>query len=357
MKGIFTLLVGLIFLTPFYSFCAVGTFEYYINTQKSGDAVKNYGDFIGGTSFDGSNLGTVSTTSQTLTTLALGLKSWEDNSSEVTSASFFYRVYKTLGTPGAYTEVTLSNPAGKSGNDREWVGVSVNFLTGITDIDDYTVEMYFRIESNQVNANQYEFRSNSGNNYKATFRVDASLPVELLHFSARPTGQGVELDWATASEIGNAGFEVQHSNDARSWKAIGWVDGHGDSQERHSYGFLHQASQVGPNYYRLKQVDHDGGHEYSKLVQVEWEARHLPKAYPTRATSEVWLSWDGQSESQRVTVRLQDAQGRLLRESVQLVGAGQEGLISLDGLSTGLYFLQLQGAAGNSLGQHRILKK
>ena len=70
--------------------------------------------------------------------------------------------------------------------------------------------------------------------------LPCALPVELLYFKGKPQKEGVLLEWVTASEIDNDYFEVLHSLNGKTFKAIGKVDGAGNSLEEIKYNFLHE---------------------------------------------------------------------------------------------------------------------
>lgn len=99
------------------------------------------------------------------------------------------------------------------------------------------------------------------------------LPVTLTYFKATKEGQVTILDWATSSENNNAGFEIQRSNNARDWTALGVIQSNGVNNNSNSalnYSFTDIAPLNGTNYYRLKQTDLDGRFEYSRYVTVQF---------------------------------------------------------------------------------------
>ncbi len=105
--------------------------------------------------------------------------------------------------------------------------------------------------------------------------IDGVLPVELTSFSARQLGKGSQLFWKTATEVDNYGFEIarlrpENRNSAEaSWKTLGFVEGHGNSNSPKSYEFIDKESlAAGEYFYRLKQIDTDGSFEYSEEVKV-----------------------------------------------------------------------------------------
>ncbi|MEK7253772.1 MAG: hypothetical protein AAB316_03445, partial [Bacteroidota bacterium] len=83
------------------------------------------------------------------------------------------------------------------------------------------------------------------------------LPVELKSFSARLLDERIALEWVTASEQNNSGFEVQRSSDGVDFQRIGWLDGNGTTTEEHRYIYTDPVPKLGFNYYRLVQMDFD----------------------------------------------------------------------------------------------------
>jgi hypothetical protein len=98
--------------------------------------------------------------------------------------------------------------------------------------------------------------------------VDAIVPVELTSFTASVDQQDVTLNWVTATEINNQGFEVER-NSGIGFEKIGYVTGFGTSSEIHTYAFVDASLNEGTYSYRLKQVDLDGSFEYSDVVEVD----------------------------------------------------------------------------------------
>jgi hypothetical protein len=94
------------------------------------------------------------------------------------------------------------------------------------------------------------------------------IPVELTSFNAISDGGVVTLNWQTATETNNQGFEMQRSNNGE-FEKIGFVPGHGTTTELQSYTFIDENVLAGKYTYRLKQIDYDGTTEYSNVVEVE----------------------------------------------------------------------------------------
>jgi len=96
----------------------------------------------------------------------------------------------------------------------------------------------------------------------------AVLPVDLVSFTGEATTKGNLLNWETASELNNAGFEIERSFDSRTFEKIGFVDGNQTSSQAQSYSFLDEDISEELTYYRLKQLDIDGKYEYSDVISI-----------------------------------------------------------------------------------------
>ena len=108
----------------------------------------------------------------------------------------------------------------------------------------------------------------------ATSWDNAPLPVELTDFNATWSQGVVKLDWTTATEVNNYGFNIERSNHLifdeklKEWIVIGFVSGHGNCNSIKCYTFTDSYPFHGKNIYRLKQIDTDGNYTYSQQVSV-----------------------------------------------------------------------------------------
>ncbi|MEO8231635.1 MAG: sialidase family protein, partial [Ignavibacteriota bacterium] len=115
------------------------------------------------------------------------------------------------------------------------------------------------------------------------------VPVELTAFTANVSGNSVNLNWNTATELNNSGFEIQRASSSTTplqglvWQKIGYVGGFGTTTEPKSYLFTDSKITVGNYAYRLKQFDYDGTYEYSNEINVDVngpEQYSLDQNYP-----------------------------------------------------------------------------
>jgi hypothetical protein len=165
------------------------------------------------------------------------------------------------------------------------------------------------------------------------------LPVELLFFNARPYGSGaVDLEWATASEMGNDHFVVERSQDGMDFQDIGRVQGNGGSMVREDYGLRDPAPILGVGYYRLKQVDVNGAITYSNVVAVTLGSDDRLNVFPNPAHGLVRIV--GMPTEVGSPLELFDACGA----KVPIFPIGSDmGVLDVSTLPKGVYLLRVDG--------------
>ncbi|MBK9016396.1 MAG: T9SS type A sorting domain-containing protein [Saprospiraceae bacterium] len=189
------------------------------------------------------------------------------------------------------------------------------------------------------------------NSNNVTLQYLGLLPVELIDFNAQASKRDVLLSWRTASEIDNDYFEVGHSRDGTNFEAIGKIAGHGTTLEAREYQFVHRQPEVGPHYYRLRQVDVDGKSSLSKIVFLEHPEKpnSVMQVYPNPTNGNLTVEFpfnDFDTE-----LRIVNGLGILIR--VEQVSAGTE-IYSMDvsSLPAGFYYIH------SNLGYHlQFIKK
>jgi hypothetical protein len=87
--------------------------------------------------------------------------------------------------------------------------------------------------------------------------------VGLEYYEATTENNDVILNWKTNWEINNSGFEIQRKVEYSGYIAIGFVSGHGTTNEEHTYSFIDKSLFNGDYKYRLKIIEFDGNFEYA----------------------------------------------------------------------------------------------
>ena len=197
----------------------------------------------------------------------------------------------------------------------------------------------------------------------------APLPVELTSFTANVAGHRVNLNWQTATEVNNYGFEVERrpeTGDRRpgSWEVLGFVKGSGNSSTEKSYSFTDNSAKAGVNLYRLKQIDIDGRHTYSDQVEVEVQnipkdfilSQNYPNPFNPATTIKYGLPADG--EVQLAVYNMLGQEVATLVNETKEAGL-YEVIFDASRFSSGVYFYKLQvtNSDGTGAGNYVDIKK
>ena len=178
--------------------------------------------------------------------------------------------------------------------------------------------------------------------------VMLALPVELSRFAGEKTSKGTQLSWETASEINNAGFDIERSNDNREWTKIENIRSSDDSYSLKQYSYLDSTPSEGINYYRLKQNDHDGRFEYSNVVVVDFTKQRSNIAiHPNPVNDILYINSEEQMEDYEL--RLYNSNGALL-----WTRKGSSNQISFSEYGLGVYYLNIVGSENTVV--HKIIK-
>jgi hypothetical protein len=186
-----------------------------------------------------------------------------------------------------------------------------------------------------------------------------AVPVELTRFNGFISNRKVNLNWSTATEINNSGFEIERKSD-NNWEKIGFVQGSGTTTELRSYSFVDENVTEGKYSYRLKQIDFDGSFEYSDIIEIQVEQPteySLEQNYPNPFNPTTTISYSIK-EKGLVTLKVFDILGNELKT---LVNEEKEvGSYNIEfyaaSFASGIYFYSLQSGEFLSTKKMILLK-
>jgi hypothetical protein len=246
----------------------------------------------------------------------------------------------------------FSTPSGLGIYDS--LGTQLNFFTGVTGL-----RGVFQLPSGNYvvtnGAGIHEIDGTTGNLIRTIYSsasmqyislVDYStIPVELTSFTANVVGTNVELNWTTATELNNQGFEIERSEDNVSFRQIGFVPGFGTTTETKSYTYLDQSINSGTYFYRLKQIDFDGSFEYSNVVEVDVTLPSvfaLEQNYPNPFNPSTSIQFSLPVDAQ-VTIGVYNLVGEKVAEvaSGNFAAGSHKVTFNASTLTSGIYFYQL----------------
>jgi hypothetical protein len=184
--------------------------------------------------------------------------------------------------------------------------------------------------------------------FAALAEVTDMVPVELASFSASVIRGRIMLEWTTASELNNSGFEIERSVDDNTFVTIGFVEGKGTTTEPNFYSFadLSPFTENYTIYYRLKQVDFDGKFSYSKTISVEFnmpENFALKQNYPNPFNPSTIVEYNIR-EAGLVSLKVYDVLGKEVATLVNEEKAVGNHKVTFDAgnLPSGVYFYTIR---------------
>jgi hypothetical protein len=175
------------------------------------------------------------------------------------------------------------------------------------------------------------------------------LPVNLISFTAQKENKEVILNWKTASENNNKGFDVQRSKDGISWVSLGFVNGAINSSMEKEYAFNDKFPLSGKNYYRLAQQDLDGNKTYSSIVNLEFSSSGYYTLGNNPGNGVYKLNI---LSSQLFEITVLDLTGKKLLSTTAGAGIHQ---VDIRNYATGTYLLRL--TKGNETFTEKLIKQ
>ncbi len=263
-------------------------------------------------------------------------------------------VTDTVGNPVRAKITIISHDYDSS---EVYSDAATGFYSRMIQPGNYTLKFqapgFFDFISNPVQISSYY----SSINFNVEMIPVVPIPVELVSFAANVIDNDVHLEWTTATETNNKGFEIQRSvipSEARklSWEIIGFVNGKGTTTEPQRYYFVDKSLINGSYSYRLKQIDFDGSFNLSDEIEVSIESPKtfsLEQNYPNPYNPSTKISWQSPVSSWQ-TLKVYDILGNdvaTLVDEYRKAGSYEVEFNAVEtrrgvSLPSGIYFYQLR---------------
>jgi hypothetical protein len=190
--------------------------------------------------------------------------------------------------------------------------------------------------------------------------LEFPLPVELFSFKAFLQLNTVELEWSTATETNNQGFEILRATNDTEWNKIGFVPGYGSTTETKQYYFTDNDIKPSKYQYKLKQMDYNGTFNYSPIVEVEIPLVHkysLEQNYPNPFNPITTIKYEV-PEKNFIMVKVYDVLGNEIATLINVEKASGSYEVVFDGsrLPSGIYFYKIQAGDFSATKKMILLK-
>jgi hypothetical protein len=200
---------------------------------------------------------------------------------------------------------------------------------------------------------------------KSILAIGGNVPVQMVSFTAEASGKSVTLNWQTATETNNKGFEIERKTGS-SFESVAFVTGHGTTLEAKTYTYTDLlSSNIGTVAYRLKQIDYDGSYQYSHQIEIELDGPavyQLSQNYPNPFNPSTRFSYTIPVESM-VKVRIFNISGEMVGEVVNSTQAAGRYDVEFNAnslnssLSSGIYFYSIEAVAADGSRTFKETKK
>jgi len=271
----------------------------------------------------------------------------------------------TIGLPVAYNaSYVKNNLALQISAEPEWListnnsgtiysgnsaAIILDFMSNDLDLGNYSMDMV-------INTNDPQ---NPAITVPIHMTVSNDVPVEFSSLNIESKDNSVILNWTTATETNNQGFEIERKSNEK-WSKVGFVTGKGNTTEMQSYQFIDKDLKPAKYKYRLKQIDFDGTISYSSVIESEVSAPDrfdLSQNYPNPFNPVTVINYQLPVNS-FVTLKVYNVLGN---EVKTLVNENQDaGTYKIDfkgsNLASGMYIYKLTAGSFTSTKKMMLLK-
>jgi dienelactone hydrolase len=169
-------------------------------------------------------------------------------------------------------------------------------------------------------------------------QVQSILPVKFVRFDVKRESSAIQFTWKIAEQQNVLRYEIEQSNDARTFIKIGEVKAASQSE----YNFT--SNQPPDNFYRIKSVDADGKYNYSTVLRYNGSKSSVVlKVFPTVVHNELTVQHPVATADTKIIISAAD--GKPVKVSMPDSGT-QQTILDISWFKSGLYFVKYEDANG-----------
>src|SRR5258708_8160541 len=168
----------------------------------------------------------------------------------------------------------------------------------------------------------------------------------MLGFTGKVQNNTAKLTWTMESQHNCKWFVLERSGDPGGYDSISVVAGLNNGNTN-QYNFFDPNMLKGNNYYRLRQVDMDGGIHYSKVLTLDnADVTGKMAIYPNPAIAVLNFSVSSPA-AQPVIVQVYNLSGMVLLTTRQQLNVGNnQQSVAIGGLKSGNYIPKISSLTG-----------
>ena len=200
--------------------------------------------------------------------------------------------------------------------------------------------------------------SQAGNNDPTCFYADGVLASENLTLKAFLNNHKSQLQWNVKSEFNITRYEVEYSEDGKTFRNIGFVSSKGNTTLVNNYQFTDDINtSADTRFYRLKIINTKDNHSYSPVIKLSSKSLQSINAQPNPFETEITVQLQLKN-AEMVEINLLDFYGRkVLSKRTQLSkGSHILYLNPSESLASGLYILEVL-SGNDSRYQQKMIRR
>jgi len=276
-----------------------------------------------------------------------------------------------VGQPGPHVNLGNTENADTTDDGRNIISGNVQG-SDVYDLYNNTAETVYAqnndwevYDSLSIENHIYHFMDDTTLGLVIFIPFSGSIPVELISFTAEYFNDEVVLNWQTATETNNQGFEIERSqmsndNGQMDWLNLSFVEGRGTTTEMTDYNYKDKITNPGNYVYRLKQIDFDGTISFSNEIEIDATGPKdftLYQNYPNPFNPSTTIKFALPADS-KVKINVYNSIGQMVKTLVDgELGSGyHEVNFDASRLASGVYLYQLQAGEYISIRKMVLIK-
>jgi|GEM_PF-6398447 len=185
-----------------------------------------------------------------------------------------------------------------------------------------------------------------------------AFPPERLLLNLEAEEKAFQLTWETQAPPNISGYLIARSTTGIQFLDIAWVNAISDSLNPTPYEYVdEEVLTAQPYFYRVEEIDLNGGSRFSNIVQGILEGSDagfasLPFPNPTNEVVNFWLNV---SETQSGNIKVYNALGQeVMQENVSLEKGLQKITLPVQSLAVGIYWIGISSPEINHTLKFRV---
>ena len=224
------------------------------------------------------------------------------------STNTWYKVQRSTDGGAVFADYIAAAQGVYTNNNLSY---TLNVPAVTTSMNNYKYRFIVSTSSAGLNAPTCTFFNDYTLVVPTNSQACGSLPVKLMAFEGSSLNGISKLHWQTSMELNNDHFELFKSYNLVDFVSVTKITGTGNSNTIKNYNYQDQVGGSNFVYYRLKQVDKNGGETFSEIIKISLGAQGGVEVFPNPFNNNFTINI-GSSKTSLVTLNIRNTTGQLV---------------------------------------------